>query len=149
MHPVHLVHPMIFGAINSRCSIKVHTSRSSALLCIQCIHCTLCTLQPCLFENAPECTLYRSVHFVRLVQPVHPRYFRVINFFWCFKLQSAHDHDSKLCTFVHLLHPVLPVHLIAIYIRKCTRVHTLLICALSSCAPRAPSAPFVLQRYYF
>ncbi len=60
MHPVH---PMFFGAIDSRWCIKVHTSCSSALLCILYTQCTLGTLQH-VFKNAPECTLCRDVHFV-------------------------------------------------------------------------------------
>jgi hypothetical protein len=63
-------------------------------------------------------------------------------------------HFTCKCTSVHAVHPVHPVHpvhivhpahLTAIHFQKCTRVHTLQICAL--CAPCATSPPYVLQSH--
>jgi hypothetical protein len=149
VHPVQPVHPMFFGAINSgwcvsRCTfhvqvhfcasgapsapsaiyshtfLKMHQSAHSAdlcALCTLCTQCTLCTSEPLFLFGASKCTRFEIV-------------------FCCHRWN-----------FVYLVHHVLPVHLIAIYILKCTIVHKRLICAL--CAPRAPCAPFVLQRHYF
>jgi hypothetical protein len=132
-----------------------NTPENHLQLCALCAPCaSRCTSEPLILDGASTCTLHIYVCFCASCAPSAPC--TLYGHIFLKMHQSVHSadlrtlctlcilctlctpeplflegdqsaHVSKLCTFVHLVHPV---HLVYILFRKSTRVHNPQICAL-------------------